>query len=200
MSRVVVPGRPEVLILAGPNGAGKTTQSRLLVPSGMEFLNVDVVAARLHREGRSQRVVSVAASRIVLDEMRTSTAARRSFCVETNLAGRGFVRWVSEWGAAGYEVRLHFTALDSPALAVRRVAARVAAGGHDVAEAIVRRRWRAGLLAFFEVYRPLVDHWVLLDNSERLVVVAEGGRKGSDLAIRDKRRWWLLCSLAGTSE
>lgn len=113
MTRVVVPGRLEVLILAGPNGADKTTQSRLLVPSGMEFLNGDVVAARLHGEGRSQRAVSVAASRIVLDEMRTSTAAHRSFCVETNLAGRGFVRWVSEWGAAGHEVRLHFTALDS---------------------------------------------------------------------------------------
>ncbi|MGH9058824.1 MAG: AAA family ATPase [Acidimicrobiales bacterium] len=192
-------GRPEVLILAGPNGAGKTTQSRLLIPDGMPFLNADVIAARLHAQGHPERAVPVAASRVVLAEMRASTAAGRSFCVETNLAGRGFIRWVSDWQAAGYTVRLHFTALDSPELAVRRVAARVAAGGHDVAEAVIRRRWRAGLVAFFEVYLPLVDHWVLLDNGDRLVVVAEGGRTGRDVSIRDSRRWRFLRSLAGLS-
>ena len=49
-------------------------------------------------------------------------------------------------------------------LALARVAARVAAGGHDVPEETVRRRFTAGLRYFFTHYRHRVDEWALYGN------------------------------------
>ena len=51
----------------------------------------------------------------------------------------------------------------APAMA--RVAARVAQGGHNVPEAVIRRRFGAGLINFDKIYKGLVDEWVLYDNS-----------------------------------
>ena len=50
-------------------------------------------------------------------------------------------------------------------MAIARVRQRVAAGGHNVPEGAIRRRFYAGLLNFGRVYKPLVDEWVLYDNS-----------------------------------
>ena len=119
---------PEVLILAGPNGAGKSTSSAALVPEGTRFLNSDAAADRLLAQGHPARGVEVAAGRVVLEELRLAVRARESFCIETNLAGRGLTRRMGEWRVSGYDVRLVFTALDSPDLAVQRVALRVALG------------------------------------------------------------------------
>lgn len=69
------------------------------------------------------------------------------------------------WQSESYVVRLYFVALRSPELALARVAERVAAGGHDVSDVTVRRRWQAGLRSLFEIYVPLVDAWSLADNS-----------------------------------
>ena len=41
----------------------------------------------------------------------------------------------------------------------------LAAGGHNVPEDVIRRRFDAGLRNFNHMYKPLVDEWVLYDNS-----------------------------------
>jgi predicted ABC-type ATPase len=187
---------PGALILAGPNGAGKTTVSTALVPAGTEFLNSDVIAARLVEQGHPPRGVEVAAGRQLLGRLRDLVAAGEPFCIETNLAGRGLLRWIEEWHARGYVVGLAFIALDSPELALERVATRVALGGHDVPDDVVRRRWAAGLRLFFGVYVTVVDEWVLFDNSgQSLRRVAEGTRDDAAPRIGDRQRWALLRSL-----
>ena len=50
-------------------------------------------------------------------------------------------------------------------LAVARVLARVAQGGHDVPEDVIRRRFTVGLRNFERLYRALVDSWILYENS-----------------------------------
>ena len=77
-----------------------------------------------------------------------------------------YARLIPRWQAAGYHVKLIFLSLPSADLAVARVAARVAAGGHDVPEAVIRRRFDSGLRNFRDVYRQLVDCWALYDNAE----------------------------------
>lgn len=135
---------PEALILAGPNGAGKTTSSASLVPSGSHFLNSDQIAAQLLEKGHPVAGLEVAAGRIVLQQLHEVVAAGAPFCIETNLAGRGLTRRIEDWRVQGYSVRLVFTALESPELALGRVASRVSLGGHNVPEPVVRRRWAAG--------------------------------------------------------
>ena len=84
---------------------------------------------------------------------------------------------ITEALAEGYSVTLLYFWLNSPDLAVARVKARVAAGGHNIPEETVRRRYRVGLGYFFRDYAPICDRWILADNSEvPFRVIAEGSR------------------------
>ena len=69
--------------------------------------------------------------------------------------------------------------------------------GHDVPEAVIRRRWSAGLRALFDVYLPLVDRWQIFDNSDLPVrEVARGGPAGLVTQTLDEGRWRRLLMLA----
>jgi predicted ABC-type ATPase len=64
--------------------------------------------------------------------------------------------------------RLFLSELDRLAkarVALRRIAARVKQGGHDVPRADVLRRFTRGWLNFQTVYRPLAEAWAVYDNS-----------------------------------
>ena len=171
--------KPVALILAGPNGAGKTTVSSVFVGPDVEFVNADIIGADLRRDDPNRAGADVTAGRIVSARLRELAAERRSFCFETNLASPGLVGRIDAWRADGYEVRLVFVSLPNVDLALARVAARVAAGGHDVPEETVRRRFTAGLRYFFTLYRLRVDEWALYDNEDGgPVLIASGDRHG----------------------
>ena len=55
--------------------------------------------------------------------------------------------------------------LPSVEIAVARVANRMRQGGHPVPEPVIRRRFVLGIRNFFTLYRPLLDSWMLFDNS-----------------------------------
>ena len=92
--------------------------------------------------------------------------ARQDFGFETTLAGRGYVKLITDLRGAGYRVVLFFLWLPSAEAAVARVASRVRQGGHDIPEATVLRRFEAGLRNFFRLYAPHVDSWHLYDGSQ----------------------------------
>jgi len=50
-------------------------------------------------------------------------------------------------------------------IALERIADRVRRGGHNVPEEIVHRRFDRGLPNLFNLYRPLLDFWIIIDNS-----------------------------------
>jgi len=76
----------------------------------------------------------------MLQELARHFAAHESFAFETTLAGRGYLRHIRAWEAAGYRVKLIFLQLDTPEAAIARVAQRVRQGGHHVPEIAIRRR------------------------------------------------------------
>ena len=53
----------------------------------------------------------------------------------------------------------------------RRIASRVAQGGHDVPRIDVLRRFKRGLENFAALYQPLADSWELYDNSGAVPVL-----------------------------
>jgi len=167
-----------ILILAGPNGAGKTTFAReFLVREGScpAFLNADLIAAGLSPfdPGRA----ALRAGRLMLELIAEHAARGESFAFETTLAGRNFARAVERWRSAGYHVSLIFLSLPSADLAIERVAERVRQGGHAVPDEVVRRRFGRGRDNFETLYKPLVDAWMLYDNSrEAPVLIASGGK------------------------
>ena len=65
--------------------------------------------------------------------------------------------------------------LRQPGAAVARVRARVAQGGHDASETVIRRRFDAGLRNFNERYKTLANSWVLYDNSGAGPILMETG-------------------------
>ncbi len=99
-------------------------------------------------------------------EIHRRVRAGESFAFETTLSGRSYTRLIPRWRSAGYHVKLIFLSLPSADLAVARISARVAQGGHDVPGQVIRRRFVAGLRNFEDAYRGLVNSWVLYDNSE----------------------------------
>lgn len=158
--------RLRVMIIAGPNGAGKTTFAEsFLAAHGrrVAFVNADLIAAGL--SPFKPEAAAIRAGRLMLQEIKHHVVARESFAFETTLAGHGYMRMIREWQRLGYRVELVFLRLDQPETAIARVAMRVRQGGHDVPEAVIRRRFAAGLLNFSRVYAPLVDAWKLYDNS-----------------------------------
>jgi predicted ABC-type ATPase len=148
---------PEAIVIAGANGAGKTTFARELLPSlypNVEFLNVDEVQTEA-----SAFAHPVAAGRELLRRLAETERRRYSFAIETTLSSTMYARRIRSWRSWGYHVALHFIELPSEDFAVRRVAMRVAAGGHAVPEGDVRRRYHRGLALFNQTYKPLVDEW-----------------------------------------
>jgi len=89
----------------------------------------------------------------------------------------------------GYETRLIFVALDNPETAIRRVAIRVAKGGHDIPEETIRRRFFRGLRNFFEMYCNEVDHWTLLDNSGNCWKIVAAADEQTGQRIFDTDIW-----------
>jgi predicted ABC-type ATPase len=67
--------------------------------------------------------------------------------------------------AQGYQINLIYVWLESAELAVNRVAKRVASGGHNIPEDIIRRRYERGRRNFVELYLPLADCFQTYDNS-----------------------------------
>lgn len=171
-------GTKQIIIIAGPNGAGKTTFAMEYLPNEANcpiFVNADLIAAGLSpfRPGRA----AFRAGRLMLEEIHHHAHSGRSFAIETTLSGHGYIRWIPQWQANGYHVKLLFLRLPTPEAAIKRVAQRVAEGGHHVPESVIRRRFDAGWRNFNQNYRDLVDDWFMYDNSGRTpVLLAEAIR------------------------
>jgi predicted ABC-type ATPase len=161
-----MPKQRRIIIVAGPNGAGKTTFAReylLKEADCPDFVNVDLIAAGLSPFDPDR--AAIRAGRIMLAEIQRRTRKGESFAFETTLSGHVYARLIPSWRSAGYRVRLIFLNLPNPEIAIARVAARVAQGGHHVANAVVRRRFDSGLRNFRDIYKDLVDEWWWYDNS-----------------------------------
>ena len=156
----------KIVIIAGPNGAGKTTFAREYLPKEADcpdFINVDLLAAGLSPFDPEK--ASLRAGCLVLQEIRRKARAGESFAFETTLSGRHCAQLIPRWRNAGYHVKLIFLSLPAADLANARVSSRVAQGGHNVPEDVVRRRFDTGFRNFQKIYRKLVNSWILHDNS-----------------------------------
>jgi predicted ABC-type ATPase len=156
----------KIVIIAGPNGAGKTTFAREFLPHEAHcpvFINADLIAAGL--APFQPETAALRAGRLMLEEIAAQVQARRSFAFETTLSGLGYARQIPRWRTLGYPIKLIFLSLQTPETALARVALRVVQGGHSIPEAVVRRRFAAGLRNFETVYKPLVSEWLHYDNT-----------------------------------
>ncbi len=182
---------PQLVVIGGPNGAGKSTAAPHLLRDTLdvaEFVNADAIASGLsefHPES-----AALQAGRVMLRRLRQLASDRTDFAFESTLASRSLALWIRHLKFDGYVFRLAFLWLPGPEVAFARVAARVRAGGHNVPESTIRRRYYSGLGNFFKLYRPIADDWRFYDNTEisgpRLIAL---GRSTAAIEVRNVNLW-----------
>jgi predicted ABC-type ATPase len=180
-------------IIAGCNGAGKTTASFTILPeilSCFEFVNADEIARGL--SPFQPEKVAVEAGRIMLKRIDELFKLKVDFAFETTLASKTYKEKVLYAQANGYKVILLFLWLRDVQLAIDRVKSRVQEGGHNIPENVIRRRYKNGIKNLFDIYLPLMDEFIVADNSElEFQIVAEGSNT-EPIKIFDSTKWNLI--------
>jgi predicted ABC-type ATPase len=158
---------PVILVLAGVNGAGKSSLGGALIRGrGLEYFNPDEAARRI-REATDCAIED--ANSLAWNEgkerLEAAIARRSNYAFESTLGGQTIPALLLGAARAGIDVTIWFVGLSSPEQHIARVRARVAAGGHDIPQDVVRRRWddsRRHLIALM----PAVAEIRVFDNSE----------------------------------
>lgn len=167
---------PRCIIIAGPNGAGKTTFAREFLPKDahiLYFVNADLIAGGL--SPLRPELAALSGGRLFLAELDRLSHARVDFAFETTLSGLVYLQRLQRWKDDDYRIEIIYLSLPSPRLALRRVAARVRQGGHNVPRADVLRRFKRSWINFKQHYRVLADRWEVYDNSEQTPRLLEIG-------------------------
>ena len=176
-------------IIAGPNGAGKTTASYTILPEIFhckEFINADEIARGI--SPFNPDTVSIQAGRIMLKRFSELLERGETFAIETTLSLKSYVKFIKRAKEREYEITLLFLWLNSPELAMTRVKTRVKEGGHNIPAEVIERRYYTGLKNLFHLYIPIVNNWLLVDNSgEEFQVIAEGSE--NEIIIKNKDIW-----------
>jgi len=110
---------------------------------GGEYYNPDEAAKRLMaaRPGMRQAEANSAAWQQGRRLLERAIAERLDFAFETTLGGSTLARLLALAADKGTEVHILYIGLASPELHIARVRSRVRAGGHDIPEADIRRRY-----------------------------------------------------------
>lgn len=169
---------PNVYIVAGPNGVGKTTFAREFLPNYADcknFINADMIAQGM--SPFSPESAMFRAGRLMLEGIALYAKRGADFGFETTLSGRGHLHLVRDLKKRGYDVHLFFLWVPFIDVTLSRIRERVSLGGHNVPEAIVRRRFDRSIGNFFD-YRRLADSWTLFDSSGSMPIVIALEKQG----------------------
>ena len=165
-------GEKHLYIISGPNGAGKTTASYSVLPKILhcrEYVNADEIARGL--SPFNPESVAIEAGRLMLGRIAELLRRNESFSIETTLATRSYFRLIEKAHHEGYEVTLLYFWQ-----AIERVAERVSKGGHSIPRDVIVRRYYEGIDNLFRIYMPMVDTWIMVDNSiTPRDIIATGG-------------------------
>lgn len=70
-------------------------------------------------------------------------------------------------------VALIYLRLPSVEMSIERVRRRVAAGGHDIPEQVIRKRFAKSVAYLEQRYKPIVNEWYIWDSLEGRFHLAE---------------------------
>ena len=160
------PYTPAIVVLGGVNGAGKSSLAGERARSlGLDYFNPDDKARQI-RDALGCTINE--ANSLAWEEGRRrleeAIGGRFSFAFESTLGGNTIPSLLVHAAQAGIRVLIWFVGLSSPEQHIARVRARVAAGGHDIPEQMIRQRWdgsRRNIIALL----PHLAELKVFDNS-----------------------------------
>ncbi len=163
------PDRPFFWIVAGPNGSGKSSLYNRTDIEGwggsVWIINPDLLTAKIVEQEKLQlEAANLVAVQRIEQWLDASIDAYQTIGVETVLSSPKYRRLVERAKERGFEVRMIYVVLDTPALQLERIRHRVAEGGHDVpAEKVISRRYRS--FEQFGWFAGQMDQCLVFNNS-----------------------------------
>lgn len=190
-------------MLAGVNGAGKSSLGGAMVrASGADYFNPDEVARAIGaaHPGLDQREANSRAWHKGRDLLQRAIDERLDFNFESTLGAHTLPALLAAAADAGARVHIWYVGLDSVERHIARVRARVKAGGHDIPEADIRRRyedsrqnvvWLMPRLASLRVYDNSIEADPAAGKAPqpKLVLHLEGGRIVAPRNLRATPAW-----------
>lgn len=157
--------RPFIFVLAGVNGAGKSSiGGHLLLDRGLDWYNPDTFTRHLMAtRGLSLAEANGVAWQVGRLRLEQAIERRDNFAFETTLGARTIPQLLAR-ASATHRVHIWYCGLATVEHHLKRIAARVANGGHDIPDSKVRERWvnsRTNLIGLL----PHVWHLQLYDNT-----------------------------------
>lgn len=159
---------PHVLVIAGPNGSGKSSLTGILQQSDPGFpsryVNADEIAVDLRSTVANAEQVAFHQARRIRTQLREAGV---SFAYETVFSHPSGLVDLQHLRDAGYEVRLVVVTTDDPEINVRRVARRVAMGGHGIPPDKIRSRYHR-FHRFLPVAAELAHQTSVYDSTDEI--------------------------------
>ena len=184
-------------IIAGCNGAGKTTASFEILPQILnckEFVNADEIAKGL--SPFQPETVAIEAGRLMLNRIQELLNHKVDFAIETTLSTRTYINIISQAKSLGYEVCLLYFWLNSPEMAIQRVAKRVSQGGHNIPIETIKRRYKLGIKYLFDLYSNNVDKLMIMDNSTKQTSLIAIRNFDEEINVINSEQFEILKSIA----
>ena len=148
--------KPIVLVFAGPNGSGKTTVAKG-VPVFGTYVNADDLKTIYGLTDLEAAQQAELLRNALLDK-------QVDFSFETVLSTKRNLALLKKAKKHGYEVQCIYVLTCNENINVARVKARHAAGGHDVPEDKIRKRYHEAL-ALIPQLLAICDKILIYDNS-----------------------------------
>lgn len=177
-----------IAVLAGTNGAGKSSiAGRMVRGAGGQYFNPDEVARRILQVSPTltPAEANALAWREGVERLRAAIESGEDYTFETTLGGSTIVGLLEQAAESEREVWVWYAGLSSPELHIRRVAARVRRGGHDIPEADIRRRYTSSQINLIRLM-PRLTGLAVFDNSAQADPAA-GGAPEPDLVLQLER-------------
>ncbi len=166
----------ELILLAGPNGAGKSTFANTYLTASdddLVIINADEFAQELAHLNLPKPQLDLRAGRKMLEYIDLLVERRFELMIETTLATLTYAKKIPIWQQMGYTVSLIYLRLPSVEASISRVRRRVEAGGHDIPNATIRKRYSKSLDYLENLYKPIVDEWYIWDSLEGDFILVE---------------------------
>jgi predicted ABC-type ATPase len=159
--------QPIVLAFAGPNGSGKTTVAR-----GLPVLGTYVNADEIKKEHGLTDLEAAQQAELLRNALLNKNT---DFSFETVLSTDRNLRLLQKAKERGYEVQCIYVLTCDENINIARVRARHAAGGHDVPEEKIRKRYSRAL-ALLPGLIEVCDKILIYDNSDLpLLIFSKNG-------------------------
>ncbi|MBP3506440.1 MAG: zeta toxin family protein [Lachnospiraceae bacterium] len=177
------------ILIAGVNGAGKSTLYQILDSlKDIKRINTDEIVRSFGNWRNAEDIIK--ASRIAVKEIKYAFDAGISLNQETTLCGSSIMKNIEKAKALGYEIVLHYVGVESVEIAKKRIAYRVAHGGHGIPDVDVERRYTESFENLKRVI-PICDLVVLYDNTEAFNRFAVY-KNGKIVTLSEDRPEWYI--------